>query len=41
MSDTFYGDFIVKLIWRLSRNLIDHVFSMKNNLQTTFAIKSP
>ena len=28
-SDTFYGDFIVKLIWRLSGNLIHRAFSMK------------
>ena len=24
-SDTFYGDFMVKLLWRLSGNLIFHV----------------
>ena len=42
-SDTFYGDFMVKLIWRLSGNLIYHVFSMKtpDNLQAYFTIKSP
>ena len=42
-SDTFYGEFKVKIIWRLSGNLIHHVFSMKtpDNLQTDFAIKSP
>ena len=28
-SISFYGDFMVKLIWRLSGNLIYHVFSMK------------
>ena len=27
-SDTFYGDFMVKLVWRLSGNLIYHVFSI-------------
>ena len=26
---TFYGDFMVELIWRLSGNLIFHVFSIK------------
>ena len=42
-SGTFYVDFIVKLIWRSSRNLIYHVFSMEipDNLQTNFTIKSP
>ena len=41
-SDTFYGDFMAKLIWRLSRNLIHDVFSVKtpDNLQTYFTIKS-
>ena len=36
-------DSMVKLMWRLSGNLIYHVFSMKTpeNLQTNFAIKSP
>ena len=29
-SDTFYGELMVKLIWRLSGNLIYHVFSLKN-----------
>ena len=28
--DTFYGDFMANLIWRLSGNLISHVFSMKS-----------
>ena len=28
-SDTFYGDFIVKVIWRWSGYLIIHVFSIK------------
>ena len=39
-SDTFYVDFMVKLIWRYSGNLIYHVFSMKtlDNLQTNFII---
>ena len=34
---------MVKLIWRLSGNLIYYVFSMKapDNLQTNFTIKSP
>ena len=27
--DTFYGDLVVKLIWRLSDDLICHVFSVK------------
>ena len=42
-SDTFYGDFMVKLIWRLLGNLIYHVFSMENldDLHTIFTIKSP
>ena len=41
-SDTLYGEFVLKLIWRLSGNLIYHVFSMRilNNLQTNFTIKS-
>ena len=30
-SDTCYGDFMVKLIWKLSGNLIYHAFSMKPN----------
>ena len=29
MSDSFNGDSMVKLIWRLSGNLIYHVFSIK------------
>ena len=42
-NDTPYGDFMVKLIWRLSGKLIYHVFFMKipDNLQTNFSIKSP
>ena len=42
-SDTFYGEFMVKLIWRLSRILSYHFFFMKTpyNLQTNFAIKPP
>ena len=38
-SDTFYGDFIVKLISTLFGNLIYH-FSMKtrDNLKTNFQI---
>ena len=42
-SDTFHGDFMVRLIWRLSGNLIYPVFSMKtpDNLQTNFTIHSP
>ena len=41
-SDTFYGDFMAKLIWRLSGNLIYNVFSVKipDNFQTNFTIKS-
>ena len=40
-SDTFNGDFMVKSIWRLSGNLIHHIFSLKtqDNLQTNFTIK--
>ena len=40
--DTVYGNFMVKLIWRLSGNLIHLVFSMKSsdNLETNFTIKS-
>ena len=40
---TFNEDFVVKLIWRLSVELIYHVFSMKtpDNLQTNFTTKSP
>ena len=40
---TFYGDCMVKLIWELSGNLINHVFSMQTteNLQTSFTLKSP
>ena len=42
-SDTFNGEFMVKLIWRLSGNLIYHVFFMKTlgNLHTNFTIESP
>ena len=42
-SDTFHGDFIVKLIWRLSGNFICHVLSMRapDNLRTNFTINSP
>ena len=32
-SDIFHRDSIVKLIWRLSGNMIYHVFSMKTNLR--------
>ena len=41
-TDTFYEDFMVKLICKLSGNLIYHVFSMKtpDDLQTNFTIKS-
>ena len=35
-SDTFNVDFMVKLMWRFSGNLICLVFSMTN-----FTIKSP
>ena len=28
-SDNFYGDFMVKSIWRLSGNLFYHISSMK------------
>ena len=42
-SDTFYEDFVIKIIWRLSGNFIYHVSSMKtpNNLQTNFTTRSP
>ena len=42
-NDTFHGDFMIKLIWRLSGTLICHVFSMKttDNLETNVTIKSP
>ena len=42
-SDTSYGDIMVKFIWRLSGNLICHVFCMKirDNLQTISTVKSP
>ena len=46
-SDTFYRDFMVTLICRLSGNLIYHVFSMKTpdnfrtNFTIIFTIKSP
>ena len=42
-SDTFYGDLVVELIWRLSGDLIYHVFSMEtpDNLQTNFIIECP
>ena len=42
-TETFYGDFLVKLMWRLFGNLIYHVFSMKTpgNLRTNFTIKPP
>ena len=35
-SNTFYRDFMLKLIWRFSGNLIYHVFSIKtlDNLWT-------
>ena len=41
-SDTCYGDFIVKSIWKLSDYLIYRVFFMKtpDNIQTNFTIKS-
>ena len=33
-SDTFYGGSVVKLIWRLSDNLIYHVFFKENPRQS-------
>ena len=41
-SDTFYEYFMVEVTWRLSGNLIYHVFYIKtpDNLQTNFTIKS-
>ena len=42
--NTFNRDFILKLLWKLSCNLIFFVFSMKtpDNLQAIiFTIKSP
>ena len=40
-SDTFYGDFIVKLIWRLSDNLIYRGFYIENpkDFRAHFTIK--
>ena len=29
VNDTFFGDIMIKLIWRLSGKLIYHVFFMK------------
>ena len=42
-SDTFYGDFIVKLKWILSCNLIYYVFfiNLPDNLHINFTIESP
>ena len=41
-SDTFYGDFMIRLIWRLSGDLIYHTFSMKipDNIQPNFTRES-
>ena len=41
-SDTFRGNFMMKLIWRFSGNLIYHVFFKKkqDNLHIGFTIKS-
>ena len=41
-SGNCYEDFMVKLILRLSGNLLYHAFAMKtsDNLQTDFIIKS-
>ena len=33
-NDTFYGEFTVKSIWKLSGNLFYHVFSMKTLRQS-------
>ena len=43
VSDTFYADILVKLIWRFSGDLIYHVFFIKSpdNFQTNFTIKYP
>ena len=42
-SDTFYEECMVKLIWRLSGDLIYHVLSMNTprQFQTNFTTKSP
>ena len=42
-SNSCYEDFMVKLIWRLSGNLIYHVFPMKapDSLQPNVTIKFP
>ena len=39
-SDTFYGDFMVKLVRRLSGNLIYHAFSIKipDKLQSLYIL---
>ena len=39
-SDTFYGHFMVKLVWRLYGNLIYYVSSMKTSDNLWPAIKS-
>ena len=41
--DPSYRDFMVKLIWKFSGNLIYHVFlrKRKENLRINFNIKSP
>ena len=41
--DSFYGNFMVKLVWRLCGNLIYHVFSILSpeNLQTNSTKESP
>ena len=41
-SDASYGDFMAKLIWRLSGNLIYHIYPIRipDNLHTNFTIKS-
>ena len=43
MIRTFYGDFLVNLIWRFTGNMIYYAFSTKilNNPQANFIIKSP
>ena len=42
-STTCYGDHMVKLIWKLSGNLIYQVFAIKapGKVHITFAMKSP
>ena len=42
-SDIFYGDFMVKLVWRFSGVFIEELWYIKlpHKLHITFIIKSP